>query len=139
MASEPTLLPLDYRRRGVEELRRSIAISKRRKGWVMRSKEARMLRKQAANYRKAVKYLDGCGEMTLAKLRKAGKISIKSDFRGKAAVGEMEATVAQIWEQSKAVLPGGGTPGGTEYARYAFRQALEEGISTFESLADEIG
>ena len=102
----------------------------------MASKGAKILRKQAANYRKAIKYLDVWGEITLEKLLKAGRIAGKNDIRGKTV---MDDTVAQIWEQSKGVLPSGGRPGGTEYARCAMRDALEEGISTFESLAEEMG
>ncbi len=86
-------------------------------------------RNRAENYRKAVRYLDTCGELTLDKLRKATQI----------AGVEMESDLRRMWSQADAVLPRMGEPGGKEFVRFTVRKTLLEGIQTFDALAKQLG
>jgi len=89
----------------------------------------REARERAANYRKAVAHLDGCGELTFDKLVKATQI----------AGVEMESDLRRMWSQADYVLPKPGEPGGKEFVRFTLRKTLIEGAETFDDLADKLG
>jgi hypothetical protein len=82
----------------------------------------------AMNYIKAVEYLDGCGEFTLAKLRRAYEIAGVDG-------PDTDAETARLWEQSKQILSsaaagrGSGEPGGPEFLRFDLRRNYVEGIT----------
>jgi hypothetical protein len=82
-------------------------------------------RERATRYKKALAYLDGCGVLTLDKLRKANEI---------AGSNLSEFELRKQWDDAACILPSGGNPGGPEYLRVAMRQALSQGIKVFGSL-----
>lgn len=90
----------------------------------------REARQRAANYKRALKYLDECGTLTYDKLREANRI---------AAVDMAESQLRTMWEQAGYILPTGGHPGGQEFLRFQMRSTLMEGIATFEAVADKLG
>ncbi len=96
----------------------------------MASEAGKMLVEKVKKFRAAVKYLDGCGEMTLEKLQKA------SDISGTEIPARELRT---MWEAADLVLPLHGQPGGKEFVRFQMRKTLEEGISTFSDLARKMG
>jgi hypothetical protein len=89
----------------------------------------REARQTAAKYRKAVAYLDGCGQLTFDKLVKATEI----------AGVEMESELSRMWSQADYVLPESGQPGGKEFVRFTIRKTLIEGAEVFDDLADNLG
>jgi hypothetical protein len=95
----------------------------------MSSEAVRNVRQQVENYRRALKYLDGCGDLTYEKLREAWQI---------AGVDMPESQLRQQWSQADYILPTGGRPGGKESLRFMMRNTLIEAIATFESLADKL-
>jgi hypothetical protein len=96
----------------------------------MASQAGKMLVERIGKYRKAIKYLDSCGEVTLEKLQKAHDI----------AGADMSSSQLQsMWQQAQFVMPSPGQPGGKEYLRVQMKKALEEGISTFGGLARKMG
>lgn len=78
------------------------------------------------HYKRALKYLNGCGALTIDKLREAHEI---------AGTPLPEAQLRQLWESATMILPSGDEPGGHEYLRTAMRKSLIEGIGTFQKLA----
>jgi hypothetical protein len=93
------------------------------------SETVRKVRQQVENYRSALKYLDGCGDLTYEKLREAWHI---------AGVNMPESQLRQQWSQADYILPTGGQPGGKESLRFMMRNTLIESIATFEALADRL-
>lgn len=77
-------------------------------------------------YKRALKYLDACGVLTMEKLREAQEI---------AGAPLPEAQLKQMWESASSILPSRNEPGGHEYLRAAMRKTLIEGINTFQELA----
>lgn len=99
----------------------------------MGSEAGRKARQTAENYRRALKYLDECGELTYEKLVEANRI---------AGVDMSESQLRAMWEQADHILPtprAGGRPGGKEFLRFQMRNTLIESIATFEALADKLG
>jgi len=86
------------------------------------------LQEQVENYRRAIKYLDTCGELTLEKLRTARSI---------AGAGPDDAWFENMWVKSVNILPDvvcPGHPGGRETLRYDWKQEMVKAIATFEQL-----
>jgi hypothetical protein len=111
----PTMQPTVEKRTGGRDVETSEAV--------------RNVRQQAENYRRALKYLDGCGDLTYEKLREVWRIS---------GVNMSESQLRQQWSQAHYILPTGGQPGGKEYLRLMMRKTLTEAIATFETLADKL-
>jgi len=81
----------------------------------------------ALNYIQAVEFLDGCGEFSLAKLRRAYEIAGVD-------TPETDEETERIWERSSQILSslaagrGPGEPGGHEFLRFELRRTYLEGI-----------
>lgn len=95
----------------------------------MGSEVSRKARQMVENYKRALKYLDECGELTYEKFVEANRI---------AGVDVSESQLRAMWDQAKYILPTGGQPGGTEYLRFQMRNTLIEGMATFDSVADKL-
>ncbi|MGA2721508.1 MAG: hypothetical protein ABSG79_03755 [Bryobacteraceae bacterium] len=93
----------------------------------LENKEARLqLAKTVAAYKRAIKYLDTCGELTLEKLFEAKHI---------AGTGPDDQWLRTMWEQMQYTLPGVGEgPGGREQLRWEMRRTMVQAISSFEAL-----
>ena len=95
----------------------------------MGTEVARELKQRVDNYKRALKYLDECGDLTYDKLHEANRIS----------GGDMaDSRLRAMWEQADTILPTHGQPGGKEFLRFQMRNSLIEGIATFESLAGKL-
>lgn len=95
----------------------------------MASEAGKKARQIVENYKRALKYLDECGELTYQKLVEANRI---------AGVDWSESQLRAMWEQADHILPTGGQPGGKEFLRFQMRNTLIEAIATFEGLADKL-
>jgi hypothetical protein len=81
-------------------------------------------------FRKALKYLDSCGELTLDKLRKV------AELQG----GNLdEAAIQHLWQMKDMIMPRPGESGGAEFVRIEIRKTLVEGIKVYEALANKLG
>ena len=87
------------------------------------------VKQRVKNYKKALKYLDSCTTFTYDNLVKVNRI---------AGSPITESDLQRMWQQSNYILSTGGHPGGTESLRQTMRSTLIEGISTFESLANQL-
>jgi hypothetical protein len=96
----------------------------------MAGEAARQTRQRLDGYKRALKYLDECGDLTLDKMREANRI---------ARVDMPEFQLRALWEQADCVLPTDGHPGGHESMRFHMRNTLIEAIAAFEALADKLG
>ena len=81
---------------------------------------------RAANYKRALTYLEGCGSLTLDKLRQMHRI---------AGMEITESELETMWRQAQYILPGPGRPGGHEALRFVMRDVLYKGIKTFGDLS----
>jgi hypothetical protein len=87
-------------------------------------------REQVASFRKALEYIDNCGDFTFEKFREADRI----------AGGTMtESEARSMWSQSEGVMPGDTHSGGPDFLRHTLRTTFVEGIEMFGTLADELG
>jgi hypothetical protein len=77
------------------------------------------------HYKRALKYLDGCGPLTIDKLRESQQI---------AGTPVPETQLRQMWDSAAIILSSNNEPGGHEYLRTAMRKTLTEGISLFQKL-----
>ena len=96
----------------------------------MSSAIGREARQRVDNYKRALKSLDECGDLTFIKLREAVRI---------AGVDLSESQHRAMWDQADNILPTGGKPGGKEFLRFQMRNTLIQGIATFEAVADKLG
>jgi hypothetical protein len=96
----------------------------------MASDVGKEARQRADNYRKAVKYLDGCSGFTLENFREMNRLS-----GGNFSEFEMQ----RMYEESKAILPMGGRPGGVLALKGVQRKTLIEAIAAFDGIADQLG
>jgi hypothetical protein len=96
----------------------------------MASEIAQDFRQRVENYKRALKYLDECGDLTYDKILEATQI---------ASFDMPESQLRAMWEQADDILPSSGQPGGKESLRFVMRNKLIEGIAAFESVADELG
>ena len=96
----------------------------------MASETAQEARQRVDNYKRALKYLDECGDLTYLKLREANRI---------AGVDMSDLELRSMWAQADFIMHKGGQPGGKESLRFVMRKTLIEGIAIFEALADELG
>lgn len=87
-------------------------------------------RETAANYEKALKYLDSASELNASVFQEANRI---------AGMPFDSTQMQQMIDQSALILPIGGNPGGLASLRDMFRKNLVEGISTFNEVADKLG
>ena len=87
---------------------------------------SRFARQKVDNYRRALRYLDGCGDITLDKMREAIRLS---------GVDMSERDLHLMWDGADKVLPTAGMPGGQEAARHILRQTLIRGMAVFEGAA----
>lgn len=91
--------------------------------------EVNFMRQSVESCKRALKYLDECGELTYEKLAEANRIA-----------GVMsEAELRTMWEQADYILPTGGEPGGKEFLRFQMRDALIMGIAALEEVSDKLG
>lgn len=86
--------------------------------------------KTVENYRRALKFLEECGDFTYEKLKEAHEI---------AGIDVPDYQLRSEWSDALAVLPLGGRPGGREMLRSLMKKELKEGISTFKALARKLG
>ncbi|HMD97960.1 MAG TPA: hypothetical protein VKM93_11615 [Terriglobia bacterium] len=93
----------------------------------LENKQAReQMTKNVNAYKAAVKYLDGCGELTLEKLIEARRI---------AGAGPDDSWFRTMWVKSQGILPGVREgPGGREQLRYDMRKTMVQAIRQFEDL-----
>ena len=93
----------------------------------LENREARVhLETNLAAYKRAVQYLDNCGELTLEKLIEARNI---------AGAGPEDNWLRNMWGKASNILPGiGEGPGGREQLRYDMRKTLVQAIGQFEQL-----
>ncbi len=96
----------------------------------MGSEVAKKARQIVENYKRAIKYLDNCGELTFENLAEANRI---------AGVDMSEVQLRGMWEQADFILPASGRPGGKEFLRFEMRNTLIKGLATFEAVADKLG
>jgi len=81
------------------------------------------------NYKRALKYLDSCGELSYEKLCEAHRI---------AGLEAPESELRMMWQQSVHVIGRPGRPGGTEFLRGQIRSTLIEAIDTFKDLSGKL-
>jgi hypothetical protein len=93
----------------------------------LENKGARLqLAKNVAAYKRAIKYLETCGELTLEKLFEAKRIAGK---------GPDDGWLRTMWAEMQYTLPGVGEgPGGREQLRWEMRRTMVQAIATFEAL-----
>lgn len=96
----------------------------------MASDVGREARETADNYRKAVKYLDGCPGFTLDNFREMNRLT-GGNFN--------EFEMQSMYEQSHAILPTGGRQGGVLSLKAMQRATLIEAIAAFDQVADQLG
>lgn len=94
----------------------------------MESEGSKMARQQVESYKRALKYLDECGELSYEMLAEANRI---------AGVDISESKLRAAWEHAAFILSTGGQPGGREYLRFQMRNAFIEGIAIFEADSDK--
>ena len=87
-------------------------------------------RQTADKYRKAVKYLDSCSGFTLENFREMNNLT-GNNFA--------ESEMQRMHEESKAILPMGGRPGGVLALKEVQRKTLIEAIAAFDEIADKLG
>jgi hypothetical protein len=93
----------------------------------LESNEARaQLAKNIVAYKRSIKYLDTCGELTLEKLIEARRI---------AGNGPDDDWYRAMWIKAQRILPGVGEgPGGREQLRYDMRKTMIQAVAQFEAL-----
>jgi hypothetical protein len=84
----------------------------------------KMFRDKFAGIRKAIKYLDTCGEFTFEKMVEANRVS-----QGGMARSQLQS----LWEQ------GIGHPDGSEHVRREIRTALEGTMQELTGIAAQMG
>lgn len=84
-------------------------------------------KKKIKNFKKAVRYLDRCGEFEFDNFIEAHRI---------AGTNAQESELRQMWGQAKLVLPGPGHPGGTESLRHVTRDSFTSAIDEAEKLVN---
>ena len=84
--------------------------------------------KQAiGNFKKAIKYLDGCAEFDFDDFKEAHRI---------AGTNTQESELREMWAESKLVLPGPGHSGGVESLREVTRDSFVTAIAEAQKLVD---
>ncbi len=83
------------------------------------------------NYKRALKFLDECGEWTFEKLKEAHEI---------ARIDVPDYQLRSEWSDALAVVfPSKGRPGGTELLRYLMKKELKEAIPILNAFARKLG
>lgn len=92
---------------------------------------SKMVRDQEENYRKAIKYLDECGEFTYEKFVKTNQI---------AGASVRDNEIRMMWEMEKKTIAtkvDGKYLIGTERLRLIIREKLEKAIAEFGPIANK--
>ena len=92
----------------------------------MSSDAGKILRQNVENYKRAIAYLDECGELTYEKFVEAVRLSGRN-------ISEPE--LRRQWDQAHDVLSAPDHPGGTEFLRSTLRNTLMAAISEFEDVS----
>lgn len=96
----------------------------------MFNESTQVLVRKIKRFQKAIRYLNGCGTITLKKIQKANRISGADISTSK---------IYSMWEQADHILPCNGHPGGKDFVRYDMKKTMEEGICSFTRLGRAMG
>jgi len=79
------------------------------------------------NFKKAIKYLDGCDEFDYDDFKEAHRM---------AETNAQESELREMWAEAKLVLPGPGHSGGVESLREVTRDSFVTAVDEAQKLVD---
>ncbi len=84
-------------------------------------------KRKIENFKKAVKYLDECGDFDFDDFKEAYRI---------AGTNAQESELREMWSEARLVLPGPGHPGGVGSLRQVTRDSFTAAAAEAQKLVD---